>query len=120
MWISKQNSRNSQTQALEPAADTGAVTLSGSTLAAYSGGERRELALYAPGGILWKPEIGDQVLLLRLGEEGQPCVAGMLCPEAEDLAPGELLLRSKGASICLRNDGTIELTGTLVEKEAGA
>lgn len=114
MWISK---RNSLARTAETTADTGTVTVSGSTLAAYSGGEQRGLALYAPGGILWRPEIGDNVLLLRLGGDGQPCVAGALCRETEDLAPGELRLQSKGASICLRNDGTIELSGTIVEME---
>ncbi len=115
MWISKQNS---QARTAETVADTGTVTMSGYTLAAYSGGERRGLALYAPGGILWRPEIGDNVLLLRLGDDGQPCVAGALCQETDDLAPGELCLRSKGASICLRNDGTIEISGTIVEMGA--
>ncbi len=115
MWISRQNSL---ARAAGPAADTGTITVSGSALAAYSGGEHRGLALYAPGGILWRPEAGENVLLLRLGNDGQPCVAGALCREYGDLEPGELRLQSKGASICLRNDGTIEVTGTIVETGA--
>jgi hypothetical protein len=93
MWISKQNS---QTRPEETTADSGVVTLSGTSLAAYSGGEWREL---------------------RLGSEGTPCVAGALCADTGDLAPGEVRLSSKGASLTLRNDGTIELCGQLVTKE---
>jgi hypothetical protein len=114
MWISKQNS---QTRPEETTADSGVVTLSGTSLAAYSGGEWRELSLFSPGGVKWKPEVGQQVLLLRLGSEGTPCVAGALCADTGDLAPGEVRLSSKGASLTLRNDGTIELCGQLVTKE---
>jgi hypothetical protein len=117
MWITKQNS---QVRPEEAAADSGVVTLSGSSLAAYSGGEWRQLNLYSPGGVAWKPEVGTQVLLLRLGAEGTPCVAGALCTEIDDLNPGEIRLASKGASITLRNDGTIEVQGQLVTKEVGA
>jgi hypothetical protein len=114
MWISKQTAG---TASQPSGADGGCVTQSGTTLAAYSGGEWRGLSLYAPGGVIWRPEVGEQVLLLRLGEDGAPCVAGAKIPLEPDLAPGELLLRSKGASLCLRNDGTIEVRGKLVEKE---
>jgi hypothetical protein len=44
-------------------------------------------------------------------------VAGALCTETDDLNPGELRLASKGSSITLRNDGTIEVQGQLVTKE---
>ena len=66
MWISEQNRR---LRAEEPAAQLGRVTLGGDPAAVDLGGERRQLAVYAPGGYAWRPAPGDRVLVLT--EEGK-------------------------------------------------
>lgn len=115
MWLTKKTARRNRDCA--PAAESAVVTLGTGSVAAYGRGEQRELSLLSPKGVLWRPETGDRVLTLQ-GEPGSPpCLAGELnLPQAE-LAPGELLLRSKGASIRLRNDGVIEIRGTVVYPE---
>ncbi len=114
MWITRQAAGGNAPSA----AETGTVTLSGETLAVYLQGEKRGLSLFSPGGIIWRPEVGDTVLTLTTDSGGTVCVTGCLCQPPEDLEPGELLLKSRGASLCLRNDGTIEVIGTVVYSDA--
>lgn len=110
MWMAKRAA--DRTLPTSPA-EVGTVTLTGERLAVQEVGERRNVPLCAPRGVLWKPLIGDAVVLL-MTEEGQPPMAvGLSQQEAGDLAPGELRLCSLGATLTLRNDGTVELDGTL-------
>ena len=87
MWFWEQERR---TRAAEPEAQLGLVTLGGDT-AVNLGGERRRLLVCAPGGILWRPCEGEQVLVLKTDRGERDCVAG--CPrDVDGLAPGELRL----------------------------
>ena len=87
MWFWEQERRS---RASEPEAQLGQVTLSGDT-AVSLGGERRGLFVCAPGGILWRPDEGEQVLVLKTAAGERDCVVG--CPRSVDgLAPGELRL----------------------------
>lgn len=114
MWLTKENARRRE---VPSPAETAVVTLAEGTVAAYGRGEQRGLGILSPGGVLWRPEVGDAVLTLQADGAGAPYVAGEVSEPAEELAPGELLLRSKGASIHLRNDGVIEVRGTVIYKE---
>lgn len=109
MWISEQNRR---LRAEEPAAQLGRVTLGGDPAAVDLGGERRQLAVYAPGGYAWRPAPGDRVLVLKVGAEGDgPYVLGV--PQtAEGLEPGEVRLTGTGAVLSLKGSG-LELTGAV-------
>ena len=87
MWFWEQERRS---RSHESEAQLGQVTLSGDT-AVNLGGERRRLLICTPGGILWRPCEGEQVLVLKTAEGEQDCVAG--CPRnVDELAPGELRL----------------------------
>ena len=112
VWLARREMRNFPAEAL---AEDGVVTLSGEHVAVYAQGERRYLPVYGPGGYCWRPMTGDQVLVLKLGQEGeQCCVAGTRAAAPEELAPGEVMLRSGGGGcIWLKNDGTVELTGVV-------
>ena len=112
MWLSRR--RNGRPSG-EPEAETGTVTLSGESTAVYVQGERRQLPVYGPGGCCWQPAEGQQVLVLKLGQEGeQCCVAGIREEAPEHFQPGELYLHGGGgAGIWLRQDGTVEITGVL-------
>lgn len=112
MWLAR---RMKKTPAGEAAAEDGVVTLAGGEVAVYAQGERRGLPVYSPGGCCWRPAVDDRVLVLKLGAEGeQCCVAGKLSEPEKALEPGELMLCSRGgASIRLKNDGTVEITGAV-------
>ena len=91
----------------------GRTTLSGDPAGAYLDAERRALAVFAPGGYVWQPAVGEEVLVLK--QEGEhACVAGVRC--GGDLNPGEVLIHAgqRDAAIKLGNDGTVELMGQVL------
>ena len=93
----------------------GTVTLEGEATAAYADGERRALAVFGPGGLRWRPRAGQEVLVLKTGEDGElGCVAGVRVDGA-GLAPGEVALEaaSGGAGVRLLENGTVAVTGRL-------
>ena len=67
MWISERDMRREQG---EPAAELGVVTLGGDPAGVSLGGERRQLPVYSPGGVTWRPAAGDKVLVLKTGAAG--------------------------------------------------
>lgn len=92
------------------AAEVGTVTVGGTPAAVALGSERRAVAVYAPGGYHWTPARGDEVLVLKSGAEGAPCVVG----RAEDDPPQAGAVRlsvCEGTSLVLWPDGGIVLTG---------
>ena len=105
MWISKK---------MRPApptadADLGVTTIAGGQAGVLTRGEVRSLPVYGPGGYLWMPQNGAEVLVIKGGPGGQEqCVAGMRqgAPEAS-MQPGEVLIRSGGSSIYLKADGSL-------------
>ena len=114
MWTSD---RRKTRQAGESWVDWGEVTLEGDPAGAYLDGERRQLAVYGPGGYCWKPALGDRVLVLKAGQGGEsPCVAGKRQGEAETLGAGEVSISSNGAEsgLLLRTDGRLELNGQVM------
>lgn len=76
--------------------------------------EARELPVFGPRGIAWRPCEGDRLLVLPV--EGTDSCVG--CYGAADLEPGELKLFSAGgARIHLKNNGDITLNGLTITKE---
>ena len=75
----------------------------------------RDLAVFAPGGVLWQPRVGDTVLVIRGGAGGlEHCVAAAepTVKPPEGMSPGELYLYSSGgASIYLKGNGSVAVTG---------
>ena len=108
MWMAKRG----QVPSGETAAEVGTVTVGGAPAAVALGGERRAVAVYAPGGYHWTPARGDEVLVLKSGAEGAPCVVG----RAEDDPPEAGAVRlsvCEGTSLVLRPGGGIVLTGEI-------
>ena len=111
MWLAQQQRRNRKSSGSQ----VGTVTLGGDPAGVCLDGERRDLPVFAPGGYVWRPARGDQVLVLKTGIDGEaPCVAGARCAEGYGLAEGEVLLYSGGASIRLSANGTVSITGRLL------
>lgn len=70
----------------------------------------------APGGYEWQPKKGEDVLVVRGGTFGEEAYAvGAVGQSADDLAPGEVRIRSAaaGTEIVLRNNGRIDINGLL-------
>ncbi len=107
MWLSREREEKAVEEA---AAESGPVTLAGTETAVYLEGERRNVALCAPGGYAWRPQVGQEVLVLKAGRDKErPYILGVAEPE-EDLDPGQVRLGSREAGVTC--DGrTVALTG---------
>ena len=111
MWTTEPRRR----QAVEEAgAEMGRVTLSGAPCGVSLGGERRLLPVFAPGGYSWRPRIGEQVLVLKAGEDREePCVVGAEQPPGP-LRPGEVAISGGTVTLLLGQEGLF-LNGVALE-----
>lgn len=108
MWLSEERARK---PAAEPTAEWGAVTVA-SPSAVYLGGERRQVPVCCPGGYAWRPAVGDEVLVLKTGIEGeQPYILGRTGNGAESLKPGQVRLGSARCGLLCGEE--LELSGTV-------
>ena len=90
---------------------TGPVTVEGEALGAWLEGERRDIAVYGPAGYRWVPQRGQEVLVLKAGEDGErPCAVGVPL-SGEGLKPGEVEIAAGKAAIRLSSDGSVAITG---------
>lgn len=111
MWIAEKSRRRQESESV---AAVGQVTLSGDPAGVWLDGERRDLPVFAPGGYVWRPSLGEQVLVLKTGQQGEaPCVLGARCQDKWKLEEGEVVLFSGKAALHLKKDGTVDITGKL-------
>ena len=99
-------------------AESGTVTVGGSAAGVLSRAEERNIPLAAPGGYAWRPKNGERVLVIKGGTLGEErYVAGSLdaARESAPLGDGEVCIYAEGgdASITLRRNGRVEITGDL-------
>lgn len=97
-------------------ADFGVTSIAGEQAGVVTRGESRALPVYGPGGYFWMPENGSAVLVIKGGPGGEEaCAAGTKMPPVPaGMRPGEVYIRSSGgASAYLKNDGGIELRGSV-------
>ena len=90
MWVAGWLRRTEEPQETTNA-ESGTVTIGGSTAGVLSRGEERNVPLASPGGYAWRPKNGERVLVIKggtLGEERD--VAGSLdaAREQDDLDDG--------------------------------
>ncbi len=112
MWISKKLAQsNNQTQSDNT--EIGNLSISTDDLvAAISSCEKRKITFYTPLGIEFLPSEGQNVLLISCGN--QTVCAGVEMKKTSKLKAGEIRLFSQGgASIWLKNDGSIELNNSI-------
>lgn len=111
MWLSKQM----KTALSAAEADLGVTTIAGDSVGVMTRGEVRSLPVYGPGGYVWLPESGGEVLVIKGGPGGaEQCVAGTRQGAApQGMRPGEVCIRGPGGetAIYLRKDGTVEIKG---------
>ena len=112
MWLSKQTRPGMVTSG----SDLGVTSISGESAGVVTKGEVRQLPIYGPGGYAWRPAAGETVLVIKGGTGGEEsCVAGAKQADApNELRPGEVYIHARGGSVYLKNDGTVELRGSIV------
>ena len=112
MWLLDYVTRNSFSKT-EPSC--GDVTdFSMGNVAVNSSLEHRNMPVIAPFGIAYNPPVGETSVVLPLVKE-QACL-GVVAKD-KNLEEGELMLYSKGgATILLKNDGTVVINGRVFEK----
>lgn len=108
MWLSEQLRFNGNLDT--SGAEVGQVSLTGAAVAVVTQGERRELSMALPGGMRWKPAVGQKVLVLT-SREGEAIVVGALPEDGEALQAGELELQGGGCRIRLNSRGELILSG---------
>lgn len=113
MWLSKRLRQSAAGE--ETAADLGVTTIGGARAGVYTRGEIRDLPLCAPGGLVWRPKSGDKVVVLKGGPGGEEAfVLGTQDEENDALEDGEIGLRLGSASVLVRRDGSVCITGSLI------
>ncbi len=67
MWLSKTIALRQRAERESTAADMGVTTIGGGSASVMTKGEQRELEVFAPGGLVWQPQAGDTVLVVKGG-----------------------------------------------------
>lgn len=97
-------------------ADLGVTSIGGAQAGVFTRGEARSLPVFGPGGYVWQPRNGDQVLVLKGGPGGEErCIAGTSQIKApEQMQPGEVYLSAgNGTAVYLKCDGSVEVRGAI-------
>ena len=112
MWLSGQSRRRRDRLG---EAQAGFATIGGKDTGVYLDGERRAMAVYAPGGYQWTPAPGQEVLVLKNAGAGPAYCVTAARTEGEG-TPGEVRISSGpgNAAVRLGNDGTVELVGRVL------
>ena len=71
MWLSRTIAARQRAERESAAADMGVTTIGGSSASVMTRGEQRNLEVFAPGGLIWQPQAGDTVLVIKGGTGGQ-------------------------------------------------
>ena len=110
MWLSRNFKISEQN-----AAEAGVVTLSENGVTeANSSSPSRNANCYAPYGYSSRIPVGEEVLVVN-GASGA-AVAGSKMSES-GLEQGEILIKSQGgASILLKNDGSVVINSLVIDK----
>ena len=108
MWLSKNMVKSMKSGHLSELTE-----VSDGSTAAFAGFGRNGKGRYfmaSPGGILYHPQSGDRAVVVSTAA-GEICT-GIIQESDTDIEAGELKLYSSGgASIVLKNDGTVLING---------
>ena len=95
--------------------ESGTVTVYDRGYGVLGEGEIRGVGLCCPGGYLWRPALGQRVLVVKTGpgpDTGKVIGAEQAAAPVEPEA-GEVCIYSPTACVWLKNDGSIQLRGTV-------
>ena len=92
-------------------AQVGKTTVAGGNAAVFTDGEYRGVRVFSPGGYVWRPAVGDDVLVLKT-PDGTYALGAETVGAPEDMQPGDVFVRAaSGASVYLKTDGTVLVSG---------
>lgn len=112
MWLLDYVTRNSFSKTEPSCGDVTAFSMG--NVAVNSSLEHRDVPVVAPYGIAYNPPVGETSVVLPLTKE-QVCLG--VVSKDKNLEEGELMLYSKGgATIVLKNDGSVVINGKVFEK----
>lgn len=109
MWLSKKTLTPTQ----RDEAALGRVTVGGSEPGVYTQGERRGVKLFAPKGFIWKPKTGQRLFVAELPDGCAVALGAEMENIPVGMMPGEVYIKSEGASVLLENDGSITISGNV-------
>ena len=108
MWLSQRTGRGKY---INRSTDVGDITIADAQTGVMLDGELRDLGLMTPGGYVWRPKKGQDVIVIK-SADGENFAAGIPLDSAQGVVPGEVLILSDGGcQIMLKNDGSILLSG---------
>lgn len=115
MWLTSFLSKGS----FKTPATKGSITGTGvSSVSIDASTQHRDVSLVAPYGFAYVPPVGESAVLVPF-DGGEACV-GVMAGLPENLERGEVMLYSAGgASIVLKNDGSVLINGVDVVKGNG-
>ena len=110
MWLSKRNVNKER----QNVADMGETTSGGNDTSVYTEGELRHVGICAPGGYIWRPSVGRELLVIKDGGGTAYAVGAAAQEPPGGFRDGEVFISSAGgASVWLKNDGSILLSGKI-------
>ena len=111
MWISRKMSEASRRE--EPYASLGQITIGGEETGVMTESEHRNIPMISPGGFVWRPKTGQNVLLIQT-DEGEKFITGAMNKgNGTALQDGEVEIYSECASITIQNNGLVTILGNL-------
>lgn len=112
MWTSSQTKRAGEKT--HSNGMLGIVTAGGNENSVLLETQRRGVPVASPGGYRWRPEAGEQVLVLKAGVDGESAwILGQRQERSEELLPGEVELVGHNCAVKLTCDGGLELRGAV-------
>lgn len=108
MWISKNIALQTQ---IGYTSELGEVSESGNgCFSGYGQNGKGRYYIASPGGMVYYPQKGERAVIVST-DSGNICT-GIIKEKDDELEPGELKLYSAGgASIMLKNDGSVWING---------
>ena len=112
MWTSSQTKKAGEK--IRSYGALGIVTAGGNENSVLLETQRRGVPVAAPGGYRWRPEAGEQVLVLKTGADGESAwILGRTREQGEELRPGEVELTGRNCGVKLTCNGALELRGAV-------
>ena len=112
MWTSSQTKKAGEK--IRSYGALGTVTAGGDENSVLLETQRRGVPVAAPGGYRWRPEAGEQVLVLKTGADGESAwILGQTQERGEELQRGEVELTGRNCGIKLTCSGVVELRGAV-------
>lgn len=110
MWLSERAASSAADS--EPAAELGRVSIGGADASVVTGGESRGLKSLSFGGYTWRPSVGQNVLVIKCGDEGE-VLAGVVQNGSgpAGMKNGEVYINCGGTFVYIKQNGSIELNG---------